>query len=133
MGDVLAVQAAPENGAVIGVAQTILLADDEEAIRRLFALALRQRGYTVLEAANGMEALRAAERFGGPIDLLLTDVTMPCLDGPGLCRGLTAGHPETKVLFMSAYPDRGTEKGAFLQKPFTPHVLLRKIHEVMGG
>jgi CheY-like chemotaxis protein len=132
MGDTLALQAPPDSAVTGSLTQTILLADDEEGIRRLFAFALRGRGYRVLEAANGLEALRAAESFGGRIDLLLTDVMMPFLDGPGLRRRLQAGHPEAKVLFISAYPDGASGEGAFLQKPFTPRALLRKIHEVLG-
>ena len=98
---------------------TVLLVDDEAMIRKLIGPMLRGQGFTVLEAADGMEALEIAERHGGPIHLLLTDWCMPRLDGDGLIRGLSKGHPEMAILVMSGNMGAGTPyKGPFLSKPF---------------
>ena len=82
---------------------TILVADDEVAIRRLVGEILRQQGFTVLEAADGVEALEVAEQHPGPIHLLLTDWCMPRLNGGWLIRGLRNGRPETAIVIMSGY------------------------------
>ncbi|HEU4748166.1 MAG TPA: response regulator, partial [Gemmatimonadaceae bacterium] len=111
---------------VIG-SQTILLVDDEKALRKLTQRILSEAGYRVLEAADGAEALRVAAGEVGEIDLVLTDVEMPTLGGRGLVAELSELSPHIKVLFMSGYTDneilrRGirTAKTHFLQKPFTP-------------
>jgi CheY-like chemotaxis protein len=101
--------------------------------------ALRTYGYTVLDAADGAEALRVAERHTGPIHLLLTDLIMPGLGGTRLAEALTASRPGLKVLYLSGYTAdalarRGALVGAeihFLQKPFTPSALARKVREVL--
>jgi CheY-like chemotaxis protein len=121
-------------------AEVILLAEDEDSVRSLVARVLRGQGYTVLEADNGVEALRVAREYAGPIDLLLTDVVMPQLGGKALAVQLAAVRPGIKTLFMSGYTDRGTsEQGslgpdaAFLMKPFTSAALARKVRSVLDA
>jgi len=119
--------------------ETILLVEDEASVRELAARALREYGYTVLEAANGEKALRLVE--GQPeleIDLLLTDVVMPLLGGQRLARQLNATRPALKVLFMSGYTDNAILNHnllesdiAFLQKPFLPAALACKVRDVL--
>jgi len=119
--------------------ETILLVEDEEAVRTLSARVLRELGYTLLEAAHGEEALRVVrEHAGQPLHLLVTDVVMPQMGGKALAERLRAAQPDLKVLFMSGYSDNGilhlglTEHGtAYLQKPFTPGVLARKIRDTL--
>src|SRR3990170_6781657 len=112
---------------VIVGSQTILLVDDEKALRKLTGRILAEVGYRILEAADGAEALRIAAGEVGEIDLVLTDVEMPTLGGRGLVAELSELSPGIKVLFMSGYTDneilrRGirTAKTHFRQKPFTP-------------
>ena len=116
----------PRRDDVVG-SQTILLVDDEKALRKLTQRILVEAGYRVLEASDGAEALRVAAGEVGEIDLVLTDVEMPTLGGRGLVAELSELSPQIKVLFMSGYTDneilrRGirTTKTHFLQKPFTP-------------
>ena len=111
---------------------TILVADDEVAIRRLVGQILRQQGFTVLEAADGVEALEVAEQHPGPIHLLLTDWCMPRLNGGGLIRGLRNGRPETAILVMSGYLDvEPPPKSAVLRKPFNLHDLVNSVGQVL--
>jgi signal transduction histidine kinase len=118
--------------------ETILLVEDEAAVRKLASHILASCGYSVLEAANGQEALRVAADHRSPIDLLLSDVVIPHLGGPQLAKQLTAAKPGLKVLFMSGYADAGVlEQGsvgtehAFVQKPFTPLGLAQKVRDVL--
>jgi PAS domain S-box-containing protein len=129
-------EAAPRPGRGVGV---ILLVEDEEEVRDLARDILAGRGYTVLEAATP-EAALAQARAGEPIDLLLTDVVMPRINGRELAERLRALRPGLPVLYMSGYTDdallhRGVAApGAhFLQKPFSPAALLRRVHEVLAG
>jgi len=119
---------------------TVLLVEDEEAIRRLVRLFLDGKGYEVLEAKSGLSGLSVAAGHDGPIDLLLTDVVMPDIGGSQLAEKLLAVRPDIKVLFMSGYPDRVMqEKGSFLagtrilQKPFTRDELLRRVEEAVAA
>ena len=121
--------------------QTVLLVEDEPAVRSFAARILRELGYSVLEAANGSEALRlATEKADAPIHLLLTDVVMPQMGGEQLARRLKAIHPEMKVLYISGYTVNAIvhqsqldEGVAFLQKPFTTAALAEKVREVLSS
>jgi CheY-like chemotaxis protein len=119
--------------------ETILLAEDEAAVRDIAVMALRRHGYHVLVAAGGTEALRLAREHRGPIHLLITDVVMPGMSGRDLADELTLDRPLTRTLYVSGYTansivDHGVlEPGiAFLPKPFTPVVLARKVREVIA-
>jgi PAS domain S-box-containing protein len=119
--------------------ETILLVEDEEALRKMTCELLVESGYTVLEAGDGLEALEIAQRHKGPIHLLLTDVVMPRMGGPALAKPAAVLHPELKVLYMSGYTGYSSDNQALvnsaselLQKPFTRDVLLRKIREMLG-
>jgi CheY-like chemotaxis protein len=118
--------------------ETVLLAEDEGALRELAREVLEAHGYTVLEARHPGEALLIGEQHGGPIHLLLTDMVMPQMSGRELATRLTRLRPEVKVLYMSGYTDTGIVHGgaldpdtAFLQKPFTPDALARHVREVL--
>jgi two-component system cell cycle sensor histidine kinase/response regulator CckA len=116
---------------------TILLVDDDPPIRRLIRRSLESQEHQLLEACNGDEALRLAAAHHGPIDLLVTDVVMPRMDGFTLGECLVESHPEIHVLFLSGQADRSTavrgglrEAGqSFLLKPFTRDCLLRAIRD----
>jgi CheY-like chemotaxis protein len=122
-----------------GGRETVLVVEDEEALRRVAVRVLERDGYSVLVASSGDEALALAKTSGKPIDLIATDVVMPGLGGRDLARRLLAIHPHAKVLFMSGYtndamlrhgiPEPGT---AFLQKPFSGLDLTRRIREILG-
>ena len=115
--------------------ETILLVEDDEPIRRLLHHALESQGYRLLEACDGREALGLLATHDGPIDLLVTDVVMPHMDGFMLSERLGASHPETRVLFLSGQADRSVAvrgglketRQAFLLKPFTHGTLLQTI------
>jgi PAS domain S-box-containing protein len=118
--------------------ETVLLAEDEEMVRKLSARVLEMYGYQVLEAANGGTAFLICERHQGNIDLLLTDVIMPEMSGRELANRLNELRPEMKVLFMSGYTDDAIvhqgvldEDENFIQKPFTPNALGQKVREVL--
>ena len=118
--------------------ETVLVVEDEEPLRKLAREFLEANGYRALEAGCGEEALRLAEKFEGPIHLLMTDMVMPGMSGRELAERLGASRPETKVLYMSGYTDdamvhlRGFHPGRlFLQKPFTLDTLARKLREVL--
>ena len=134
-----AVPAAPpsEIGSLHGT-ETILLVEDAELVRDLVAQALESFGYSVLVAAGGPEAIALAEQHQGTIDLLLTDVVMPQMNGRELSERLLAEYPGLKVLFTSGYPAdtiirHGIEeaRAAFIEKPYVPDELARKIREVL--
>ncbi len=119
-------------------AETILLVEDDPGVRALTRSALQTAGYTVLEAANGADALALVGRHPGSIHLLLADVIMPQMGGRELAQRLAASHPELRVLYLSGYtPDAVVRHGvlepdaAFLQKPFTVKALTRKVREVL--
>ena len=117
---------------------TILLIEDEPGVRQMTSRALQEYGYAVVEAGGGHDALAALERGDGRIDLLVTDVILPGMDGPALARRAAELSPDLPVLFMSGYTDheiirRGLlEEGQpFLQKPFTPEALATKVAELL--
>jgi two-component system, cell cycle sensor histidine kinase and response regulator CckA len=109
--------------------ETVLLVEDEDAVRRLARLSLERHGYNVLEAAGGEEAILLSETYPGPIDVLVTDVVMAGMHGGELSERLRARRPTLKVLFMSGLVDAPT---AFLQKPFDSRILATRIREVLG-
>jgi CheY-like chemotaxis protein len=124
--------------AVVGGSETVLLVEDEAALRSLAQEILREQGYKVLAAGSGAEALELAHSHKAPIHLLVTDVVMPGMDGRELADRLVPVHAETRCLFMSGYTDdavvrRGVrEEGVpFLQKPFTIDALALKVREVL--
>jgi CheY-like chemotaxis protein len=120
--------------------ETILLVEDEESVRRLTRTVLSERGYTVLEASNGAEAMRVASNGGEAIDLVLTDGVMPGMPVSNLVAGIRSTRPQAAILLMSGHTGeeiirRGImESGMpFLQKPFTAAALLRKVREVLDA
>ena len=117
---------------------TVLLVEDEDAVRTLASRVLEAAGYRVLVAANGPAALELVDRLGDSIDLLLTDVVMPGSSGPQLARTLLERRPGMLVLFMSGYADRaGGDEVAldapFLAKPFTPAALVQLVGSLLSG
>lgn len=118
--------------------ETILLVEDEEAVRKLTRMALERSGYSVLTAANGRAAVEVAERHGGSIDLLVTDVVMPEMRGPDLADVLRERRPDIKVLFMSGYiQDAGdrtdVSEQSFLHKPFSLRQLTDRVRGLLDG
>jgi len=118
--------------------ETVLLVEDEPAVREMTQVALQRHGYTVLPAASGAEAIRIAKANQGAIDVVLTDVVMPGMSGPQLVEQLRADHPNLAALFMSGYTSdavlrHGIETGEadFLQKPFSTSVLAAKLRRVL--
>jgi two-component system cell cycle sensor histidine kinase/response regulator CckA len=119
---------------------TILLVEDEEGLRQLNARGLASRGYTVLEAANGVEAIEVLERHQGSIDLVVSDVVMPEMDGPTLLRELRSRIPGLKIIFVSGYAEDAFQKHlpadgqfAFLAKPFTLKQLVNEVKETLAA
>jgi CheY-like chemotaxis protein len=120
--------------------ETILLAEDDDALRSLGARVLGAFGYNVLVARTGSDALRIVAEHVGPIDLVATDVVMPEMSGGQLVERVLKARPGIRVLFMSGYTDdevmrRGVIDGqtAFLQKPFTPDMLAHKVRAVLDA
>jgi len=118
---------------------TILLVEDEEGLRSLNARGLRSRGYSVIEASNGVEALEALEEREGAVDLVVSDVVMPEMDGPTLLKAMRERNPDLKIIFVSGYAEDAFEKSlpenqqfAFLPKPFALSALVAKVKETMA-
>jgi two-component system cell cycle sensor histidine kinase/response regulator CckA len=117
---------------------TVLLVEDEDAVRMGGVRALTSRGYTVLEAGDGMEALEIMAEADGPVDLVVSDVVMPEMDGPTLLRELRKDHPDIKFIFVSGYAEdafaKNLPEGAqfgFLPKPFSLKQLATKVKETL--
>jgi two-component system cell cycle sensor histidine kinase/response regulator CckA len=130
-------QIAPASADLTGQG-TILLVEDEEGLRALNARGLASRGYTVLEAGNGVEALEVLNKHTGTIDLVVSDVMMPEMDGPTLAKELRGRNPDLKIIFVSGYAEDAFEKipsvqFAFLAKPFTLKELVAAVKETMAG
>jgi two-component system, cell cycle sensor histidine kinase and response regulator CckA len=113
--------------------ESILLVEDEPAVRQLFAQALIRAGYRVYEARNGQEAMKLFEQHGDSIDLLLTDLRMPYMGGAELAQHLRARRSSLKLICVSGYPTAGDDALAadFLSKPFSREDLLSKVREVL--
>ena len=121
-----------------GGSETVLLVEDEDIVRNLCVQILERLGYKVLQARNGAEAIALAQGYGDRIDLLLTDVVMPGMNGAELARQLVLHHPERKVLFTSGYTDDAIvrhgilkEGVSFIGKPYTPSALAKKVRGVL--
>jgi hypothetical protein len=119
---------------------TVLLAEDEPELRAMLVESLVGAGYDVLEAANGRDAIDAFRKFGGRVDLVVTDVVMPYSNGPALVRAARLHQPDVKALYMSGYADdqmvakiQEDEHSGYLQKPFGLDVLLRKIAGMLAS
>jgi DNA-binding NtrC family response regulator len=120
--------------------ETVLVAEDDSAVRLLARVSLQRCGYRVLEASNPEEAVRIALDYTEPIHLLLSDVIMPESEGAPLIERLREGRPDLRLLYMSGYTDDAIvhhgvldEGIPFLQKPFTPHALAQKVRRVLDA
>ena len=118
---------------------TILLVEDEEGLRSLNARGLKSRGYNVLEAGNGLEAIELIDGHDGTIDLVVSDVVMPEMDGPALLKELRKRSPDLKIIFVSGYAEEAFAKSLpeggqfeFLAKPFTLKQLIAKVKDTMA-
>jgi DNA-binding NtrC family response regulator len=117
--------------------ETILVTEDEDAIRNLIEAVLSNQGYRVITAANGAEALDLARENTGAIDLVITDVVMPRLSGPEMVQRMKADRPDAKVIFMSGYAQQGSlsaieeEEAEVLEKPFSPQTILTLVRKVL--
>ncbi len=120
--------------------ETVLLVEDEDLVRRVARRILENFSYTVLEAGNGEAALEMGQQHAGPIHLHFTDVVMPGMNGKELADLWCRQHPETLVLFTSGYTENAiVQQGSldrdinFIQKPYRPELLARKVREVLDG
>jgi CheY-like chemotaxis protein len=133
-----AIERSSDAGDVSRGSETVLLVEDDEAVRLLARVTLERIGYRVLQAGSPKEAMRVASECAGPIQLLVSDVIMPESEGPPLLDQLVRIRPAIRVLYMSGYADEAilrhvllVEGTPFLQKPFTPQSLARKVREVL--
>jgi two-component system cell cycle sensor histidine kinase/response regulator CckA len=124
--------------ASVGNPATILLVDDDEALRRLARLILMQQGFHVIEASDGAEALEVVSAYAEPVDLLLTDVIMPKVNGLVLAQRLLQERPGIRVLYMSGYVEKSMllakhSELILVQKPFTPVALIAAVRQVLAS
>jgi CheY-like chemotaxis protein len=120
--------------------ETILVVEDDEEVRKLAVHILKKRGYKVLEATEGVEAISIGKKYKDPIHLLVTDVVMPKMNGQAVAEELSGVHPETKVLYMSGYTDNTIahfgvlEEGVeYIQKPFAVDNLVRQVRVILDN
>ncbi|WP_455379189.1 ATP-binding protein [Petrachloros mirabilis] len=139
-GTLKGVSGGSENSDAVHGRETILLVEDEPAVRGLVHETLQQHGYTVLDARHGIEALVTGAKHQGPIHLLLTDVVMPQMSGPEVAEKIQVLRPGIKILYMSGYPDHPafeqgkiTHETGFLPKPFAPNVLAKKVRDILDS
>lgn len=133
-GAALAAQRAEGGAYQLRGHESILLVDDEPEVRSLLARVLRIRGYTVIEAGDGLQAIALADERGQPFHLLLTDVMMPQIGGVELASRLSASGQAARVLFMTGYSDApiaDAEQIAVLRKPFTPSALAEAVRRAL--
>jgi PAS domain S-box-containing protein len=123
---------------IVGRGEKVLLVEDEEAVRRAVKRVLESAGYVVLDSGDPADGLTLFEDLGGQVDLLFTDVVMPGMSGSELAERMRASRPDLKVLYSSGYTDDtvmrhgiAEERMAFIEKPFSPDRLLRKVREVL--
>jgi len=123
---------------VLAGSETIMLVEDEDALREVLVKVLKASGYHVLSSGRGPDALAFARLHSNPIHLLISDVILPEMRGPELAEELLRLHPEVRVLYMSGFTDNALvhsgslpQRTLFLQKPFTPDVLLRRIRDIL--
>jgi DNA-binding response OmpR family regulator len=123
-----------------GNGETVLLVEDETAVRNLGRYVLEEEGYILLEAANGAEACRLMESYDRPIALVITDVVMPTMGGVAFANWMRDHHPSVPILFISGYTQEAAARGGaaeigenFLQKPFSPMELRMKVWQVLDG
>jgi len=130
--------ASPPTPALRG-SETVLVVEDQDAVRQLVSVILEGHGYRVLQASSGPDAIRLAERYPDTIHLLLTDVVLPIMNGRVVAEELRASRPGIRVLYVSGYTEevigqRGVldRDQAYLQKPFTPEALAAKVREALA-
>ena len=118
--------------------ETVLVVEDEDAVRTLVQDALEEKGYTVLSASSGQEALELLSGYSDAVDLMVTDVIMPGLSGREVAEAVRSSRPELRVLYMSGYTDDALDRHGlqgtddqFIQKPFTTLTLARRVHEIL--
>jgi CheY-like chemotaxis protein len=117
--------------------RVVLLVDDEPSVRKLVKAILHREGFQVIEAGDGIQAFNLIQEFGKDIALLLTDITMPKMDGVSLAESVRELFPRMSVLFMSAYADpdgldRLMPRCALVRKPFLPDTLVKAIHTLLA-
>jgi two-component system cell cycle sensor histidine kinase/response regulator CckA len=120
--------------------ETVLVVEDQDAVRQLACIILKDYGYRVLQASNGPDAIALAERYPAIIHLLMTDIILPLMDGRVLAGKLKIARPEIKVLYVSGYSEEriGTSAAlegdlAYLSKPFTSEVLAKRLRDILAG
>ena len=128
-----------ESGSLPSGSEVVMVVEDEPTVRSATSRVLRQQGYAVIEAPNGVEAMRIAREWTRGIHLLVTDVVMPLMGGVELAEQFTRVHPESRVLYASGYTDDPTPRQehagrtAFIDKPFTPRDLAQKVREILDA
>jgi len=119
--------------------ETVLVVEDEQAVRELACEFLKCAGYSVVTAENGLEALETVKRFGQSIQLVLTDIVMPKMRGPALAKQLKSVLPDVRIVYMTGYleqtdgNDNFLQDANFLQKPFTRESIVGGVAEAMKG